>query len=55
VIIYLIGELKGRLGYPQEATKWLGRLLQTRNLEPYLKRLLQERWEIYRQQIYRDN
>ncbi|WP_406676718.1 DUF2225 domain-containing protein [Moorella sp. ACPs] len=51
LIIYLIGELEGRLGNYQTATQWLARLLQVRHLEPYLRDLLRDRWEVYREHL----
>lgn len=51
LVIYIIGELEGRLGNYAEACRWLGRLLNVRNLEPYLRELLQERWEVYRENL----
>lgn len=51
LIIYLIGELEGRLGNYLTATQWLARLLQVRNLEPYLRDLLRDRWEVYRNHL----
>lgn len=51
LIVYMIGELEGRLGNYAEACRWLGRLVNARNLEPYLRDLLLERWEVYRERL----
>ncbi|BCV21997.1 DUF2225 domain-containing protein [Moorella sp. Hama-1] len=51
LISYLIGELEGRLGNYEAACRWLGRLVNGRNLEPYLRELLQERWTVYREKL----
>jgi uncharacterized protein (DUF2225 family) len=48
-IVYMVGELEGRLGNYKEACHWLGRLVTARNLEPYLRNMLLERWQIYRE------
>ncbi|SMB91550.1 hypothetical protein SAMN00808754_0477 [Thermanaeromonas toyohensis ToBE] len=49
--IYLIGELEGRLGNYVVARQWLSRLLHIHNLEPYLRNLVMERWDYYKEKI----
>ncbi|MBC7341263.1 MAG: DUF2225 domain-containing protein [Clostridia bacterium] len=51
LMLYLVGELEGRLGNYQAAVRWLSRLMQERGLQPYLRELLRERWEAYREQM----
>lgn len=50
-IVYMVGELEGRLGNYKEACRWLGRLVSVRNIEPYLRNLLSERWQTYRERL----
>ncbi|MCG0277467.1 MAG: DUF2225 domain-containing protein [Thermanaeromonas sp.] len=52
--VYLIGELEGRLGNYGLARQWLGRLLHVPDLEPYLRNLLLDRWEYYRERMDND-
>ncbi|MCR4441955.1 MAG: DUF2225 domain-containing protein [Peptococcaceae bacterium] len=47
-LIYLIGELHGRLGRYLEARKWFNLLFSEKGLEPALNRLAREQWENYR-------
>lgn len=49
LVLYLVGELEGRLGNYPAAVQWLSRLVQVRTLEPYLRNLLRDRWEAYRE------
>ncbi|MGB9860356.1 MAG: DUF2225 domain-containing protein [Moorellaceae bacterium] len=49
--IYLIGELEGRLGNYTAARQWLSRLLHVPHLEPYLRHMLLDRWEYYREKL----
>lgn len=49
--MYLIGELEGRLGNYPGAGQWLGKLISVRNLEPYLRNMLQDRWDYYRERL----
>jgi len=42
---YLIGEIENRLGNYAVARQWLGRLLYMRNLEPYLRQMVEAAWE----------
>jgi len=47
-IIYLLGELNGRLGNLLEARRWFNILLSKRNVEPSLKNLARDQWVYYK-------
>jgi len=47
-LIYLLGELNGRLGRYLEARKWFNLLFSEKGLEPALNRLAREQWDNYK-------
>lgn len=47
-ILYMIGELNGRLGNYLDTRKWFNLLLSKKNLEPALKNLARDQWAEYK-------
>lgn len=47
-LIYLLGELNGRLGNYQEARRWFNMLLSQREIEPAIKNLARDQWMQYK-------
>lgn len=61
VLVYLIGELNGRLGYYEETRTWFSYLLTDNSVEPRVKKWTKNRWAEYRRKrkedvdFFRDN
>lgn len=47
-LIYLVGELNGRLGNYEKTRKWFSYIFTSRNLQPKWKSIARERWLDYR-------
>lgn len=47
-ILYLLGELNGRLGNLSETRRWFNLLLSQRNIEPAINNLAREQWAEYK-------
>lgn len=50
-VIYLIGELNGRLGNYLESRKWFNLLFSEKNAEPALIKLARDQWATYKKHI----
>ncbi len=48
-LVYLIGELNGRLGQYEKTRRWFSYIFTSRDLEPKWKTLARDRWLEYRQ------
>ncbi len=48
-LIYLIGELHGRLGDYHETAKWFSLIIEEQKAQPKIRKLAKERWYEYRQ------
>ena len=47
-ILYLLGELNGRLGNYSETRRWFNLLLSQRNIEPAINHLVRDQWAEYK-------
>jgi len=50
-ILYLLGELNGRLGNFAETRRWFNILLSQRNIEPAINNLAREQWAEYKSKL----
>lgn len=49
LLIYLIGELNGRLGDYQKVKRWFSNIIEDKNAEPKILNLTKSRWQDYRE------
>lgn len=50
-LLYLLGELNGRLDRLNEARTWFNLLFSERNIDPALKNLARQQWDIYKEDL----